>query len=164
MNFSREWDGLTKSIEDSNVANRYFRLKSLEDLHEQDINEMSVLTERNQQQRQRTASSSDNDASSGIFQNTGRRGAIRGPSEFWKWISSKEITRKYLETKQKIVTDSWRMASAMRNMLTLLTRDLKPFYSLLQKCFWTKGAEVFVCSPTWWWQSKKDCLLHEMSW
>lgn len=68
MNVSQKWDGLTKSIENSNVAHRSFRLKSLQDIHAQDINKMSILTERSQQQRVRTASSSDNDASSGIVQ------------------------------------------------------------------------------------------------
>lgn len=93
-----DWTGEGKN---SNVAHRSFRLKSLQDIHEQDINKMSLLSERSLQQRVRTVSSFDNDASSGIFQNSGRRGVIRGPSEFWKWISSREITRKYLESKIK---------------------------------------------------------------
>lgn len=61
-------DGLTESIENANVAHKSFRLKSLQDIHEQDINKMSILTERSQQRRVRTASSSDNGASRGIVQ------------------------------------------------------------------------------------------------
>lgn len=82
MNFSQKWDGLTKSIENSNVAHGSFRLKSLQAIHEEDINKMSVLIGRSQQQRVRTASSSDSGASSGIIEKNGRRGVMRGPSEF----------------------------------------------------------------------------------
>lgn len=59
-----------------------------------------------------------------------------------------------------MATDTWKMVSdCHEEHVGIVNQSLETIQFYASKALLKqKGHEVFVCSPTWWWQSKKDCL------